>query len=349
MSALSKTALKAAFEALPTPITRAALETLFDNTVDSYQDTISQLDTAAISALTPTLNQLVYNTDTNFLQQYNGANWVVLTPIFIGTTADIALVPKKAGQLFYNTTLNTISFGNGVNLKNLYDNIYTADGTLAADRNVDLDDKYLEFGDSVGDKGIAMGDLTNLGLPVIGMLASWDIVSLFGEDEFNVHCNGDGIFMGSHGTRENPETVISATQIGDVNVASISAYPADGLDQKGRCAASYNKATGEGYGMVCMASDFDNDSRNYFAAYNDRIKGRYYHSYTGELMAITIDDTGLQVDVDGTASLNIGYDGQISSDTLAALDFADDTAAAAGGVMLNGLYHNNGAVRIRLV
>jgi hypothetical protein len=32
----------------------------------------------------------------------------------------------------------------------------------------------------------------------------------------------------------------------------------------------------------------------------------------------------------------------------AALDFADDTAAAAGGVVLGQVYHNLGALRIRI-
>jgi hypothetical protein len=82
MSALSKTALKAAFEALPTPITRASLETLFDNTVDSYQDTIPQLTTAQIAALTPTLNMIVYNTDINRNQFYNGTAFVNIPSIF---------------------------------------------------------------------------------------------------------------------------------------------------------------------------------------------------------------------------------------------------------------------------
>jgi len=32
----------------------------------------------------------------------------------------------------------------------------------------------------------------------------------------------------------------------------------------------------------------------------------------------------------------------------AGLNFADDTAAAAGGVVLGQIYHNNGAMRIRI-
>jgi len=39
----------------------------------------------------------------------------------------------------------------------------------------------------------------------------------------------------------------------------------------------------------------------------------------------------------------------IKSENLALLDFADDTAAAAGGVGLNELYHTSGTVKIRLV
>ena len=31
------------------------------------------------------------------------------------------------------------------------------------------------------------------------------------------------------------------------------------------------------------------------------------------------------------------------------LNYADDTAAAAGGVVLGQVYHNNGALRIRIV
>jgi hypothetical protein len=33
----------------------------------------------------------------------------------------------------------------------------------------------------------------------------------------------------------------------------------------------------------------------------------------------------------------------------AALDFANDTAAAAGGVVLGQVYHHNGDLRIRIV
>ena len=40
---------------------------------------------------------------------------------------------------------------------------------------------------------------------------------------------------------------------------------------------------------------------------------------------------------------------QLQIENYAALNYADDTAAAAGGVALGGVYHNSGALRIRIV
>ena len=37
-----------------------------------------------------------------------------------------------------------------------------------------------------------------------------------------------------------------------------------------------------------------------------------------------------------------------SATSVGGLNFVDDTAAAAGGVPVGGMYHNNGAIRIRL-
>ena len=41
--------------------------------------------------------------------------------------------------------------------------------------------------------------------------------------------------------------------------------------------------------------------------------------------------------------------GILSISGLLALNYASDAAAAAGGVPIGGLYHNAGAVRVRLV
>ena len=119
MSVLSKTALKAAIDAAITTngtnsITGAQLNGLMDSTVDSYQDTLPQLTTVQINALTPTLNQLVYNTDRNYIMQYNGTIWIYLVAMFIGTASQVAASSPKEGQLFYSTDTKVLSFGDGV-------------------------------------------------------------------------------------------------------------------------------------------------------------------------------------------------------------------------------------------
>lgn len=116
MSVLSKTALKSAIKPQITAngtnsITGTQLNAILDNTVDSYQDAIPQLTTIQIAALTPTLNQLVYNTDKNYLMQYNGTIWIFLTAMFIGTAAEVAAAPDKEGQLYYDTTNSYVYFG----------------------------------------------------------------------------------------------------------------------------------------------------------------------------------------------------------------------------------------------
>jgi hypothetical protein len=116
MSVLSKTALKAAIDAAITTngtnsITGAQLNSILNNMTDSYQDTLPQLTTAEILALTPTLNQLVFNTDRNYVMQYNGSIWVYLVAMFIGTTAEVNAAANKAGQIYFDTDTNSYFLG----------------------------------------------------------------------------------------------------------------------------------------------------------------------------------------------------------------------------------------------
>jgi hypothetical protein len=54
---------------------------------------------------------------------------------------------------------------------------------------------------------------------------------------------------------------------------------------------------------------------------------------------------GSSISLDGPVT----FLNQIELNNYASLNFADDTAAAAGDVPLGGLYHNNGAARVRIV
>jgi hypothetical protein len=116
MSVLSKTALKAAIDAAITTngtnsITGAQLNSILNNVADSYQDTLPQLTTDQINALTPTLNQLVYNTTRNYVMQYNGSVWVYLVAMFIGTTSEVNAAANKAGQIYFDTDTNSYFLG----------------------------------------------------------------------------------------------------------------------------------------------------------------------------------------------------------------------------------------------
>ncbi len=206
-------------------------------------------------------------------------------------------------------------------------NIYNSDGTIDANRTVGINDKYLIIGDLANDitqpnyvsgYGKAIGNIeawTNGNLPfaINSSIEKWILYSIFCDASFNVRAFGDGIFIASGGTSQSaePETVISGTTIGDTNIASISVYPENGFGQMGRCAAQFNKATGEGYGMICMASDFDYQKRNYFSAFNDKIKGRYYHSTTGEELNLLVDDNGLTINKGTTEFVKVDYDGNL--------------------------------------
>jgi hypothetical protein len=84
----------------------------------------------------------------------------------------------------------------------------------------------------------------------------------------------------------------------------------------------------------------------------------------GERIRMSLDDstTGFKLDndlSDNTASVlrvedNNGdaildfFNNYLVSETIPALDYADDAAAALGGVPVGGIYHNSGTIRIRL-
>jgi len=86
---------------------------------------------------------------------------------------------------------------------------------------------------------------------------------------------------------------------------------------------------------------------------------------SGEKIEINISDTNtgfaIENDLsDNSASVlriqdNNGYaileffNDYLVSETIPALDYADDAAAALGGVPVGGIYHNSGSIRIRLV
>lgn len=53
----------------------APQKVILDNIVDSYEDIFAQLTTVQRNALTPSAGLIIYNTDTNVYEYYNGVNW----------------------------------------------------------------------------------------------------------------------------------------------------------------------------------------------------------------------------------------------------------------------------------
>jgi hypothetical protein len=75
MAVLSKAQNQANINSDPTLTT--AEKTILKDMVDSYQDLAVQMDTATRDAIpTPSGGQLIYNTDTNQFEYWNGAAWV---------------------------------------------------------------------------------------------------------------------------------------------------------------------------------------------------------------------------------------------------------------------------------
>lgn len=82
-------------------------KTILTNMVDSYADVFPQIDTSARNALTPTLGQIIFNTDVNAYQYWNGSVW-----FGIGQDLNTPLVVKvdlsSSDILNLNTTPKTI-------------------------------------------------------------------------------------------------------------------------------------------------------------------------------------------------------------------------------------------------
>lgn len=86
----------------------AGEQTILNNMVDSYEDIFPQLTTVQRNALTPTLGQIIFNTDTARYEYWNGAAW-----FGIGQDLSTPLVVKidlsNADLLGLHTTPVTIA------------------------------------------------------------------------------------------------------------------------------------------------------------------------------------------------------------------------------------------------
>lgn len=78
MAVKTKSQLAAEIAALGSTYSEAAVEALLTDMVDSYNNLIAQVTTAGRNALTPTTGLVVYNTDTNRQEYWNGTAWFAI-------------------------------------------------------------------------------------------------------------------------------------------------------------------------------------------------------------------------------------------------------------------------------
>ena len=215
-------------------------------------------------------------------------------------------------------------------------------------------DNWIAFGEIMDEQwGLVIGDLTDFDNQEQSLVGVFNF--------FNVHGFGEGLFMSAVGTQDAPQVVwVGTQQPGGENISGMAVYDEDANIQQTFLRLSFNVNTKEGYGKLSCPSDFttdDNLHQNQFYVTNDETRLKYYHATSGEIISQKLTDDGILIEkydsdddpLSKVVLAQIDYDGNIISPHVATLDFADDTAAAAGGVPLNAFYHNNGAMRIRLV
>jgi hypothetical protein len=150
--------------------------------------------------------------------------------------------------------------------------------------------------------------------------------------------NSGGIAIGSNTTRAIGNNSIS---IGNANERGIGAFSSIlGYNNRIGEAPNYNPGS---YNNIIASNSWINPTNNTYS-YNN-IFGGTNNFITGTTSGATI--LGLS-NYTATRS-NAVFVPNLVVTEYASLNFADDTAAAAGGVVLGQLYHNNGAVRVRIV
>jgi hypothetical protein len=107
-----------------------------------------------------------------------------------------------------------------------------------------------------------------------------------------------------------------------------------------------------GTGNVGLSQGAANVTGNYSAKIcgdGGNITGDYSGTFVGQGNVVNHDRSVIL----GGVFLSSNYDDEVQVPNLtiayySVLNFADDTAAAAGGVSLGQVYHNNGDLRIRI-
>ena len=132
--------------------------------------------------------------------------------------------------------------------------------------------------------------------------------------------------------------VIEKTPFGDfINTRRLSVQ--DGSDNRSYDISTTLTSAGEG---IYIAKT--NESGEIVAIYANEINN-------GFVIANSLSDNTasvLRIEDNNADAILEFFNDYLVSETIPALDYADDAAAALGGVPVGGIYHNSGTIRIRL-
>jgi hypothetical protein len=170
----------------------------------------------------------------------------------------------------------------------------------------------------------------------------------FGFSEGNSIANIDNVYINETSSNTNGESIVNSLSwinglvIGDIiTIQGVSGSPSN-LNQT--IVLSVNSITdfedgtwGIGVSVVSSTPEA--------APVNGSLYSLTYTTTTISEYAITADESRLLVSSSNTEFNGFVVLSQVSS----SYNFADDSAAASGGVPLGGLYHTSGSVKIRLV
>lgn len=118
MAIKTKAQLAADIAALGSTYSEAAMEALLTDMVDSYNNLIAQVTTAQRNALTPTTGLVVYNTDTNRQEYWNGTAWFAVGQN-ISTPQTVKVALTSAQLLALDATAVQIAPAPGVGYANV--------------------------------------------------------------------------------------------------------------------------------------------------------------------------------------------------------------------------------------
>jgi len=290
-------------------------------------------------------------------------------PSFTGTAADLRwFVTNNSGEtetFKYSGFSTSITFGEGSN------SIKSTNATSASGTNA------VSIGAGAaasGTGGISIGTGSVSGAATIGIGNNLNGVSngaiaigsaMYSNGQFNIQIGNDtaantrGIVIGQEsrsgandsitiGNSNDQNLGVSSSIIGYNNLIAIKYFGADYYDLGG----SYNniyaadsfigfRTTGRlyntilgGYNQTIIASGNSNT-----------IIGGFSNTISGTTSGSTLLGMNNFIPTRNDATFAVNY----VMTNYAALDFVDDTAAAAGGVVLGQMYHNAGAMRIRVV